>query len=59
MLCIAVGAVFEAGGLNPFDPTFTWQTALTGLGTGALNVLGWVLQAVALFGSETPNLEES
>jgi hypothetical protein len=45
VLCIAVGAVFEAGGLNPFDPGFTWQTALTGLGTGALNVIGWVIQA--------------
>jgi hypothetical protein len=44
VLCIAVGAVFEAGGINPFDPTFTWQSLLTGLGTGALNVLGWVLQ---------------
>jgi len=44
VLCIAVGAVFEAGGINPFGPAFTVQSALTGLGTGALNVLGWVLE---------------
>jgi hypothetical protein len=45
VLCIAVGAVFEAGGLNPFDPGFTVQGAFGGLANGALNVLGWVIQA--------------
>jgi hypothetical protein len=45
VLCIAVGAVLEAGGFNPFDPGFTWQAALSGIGSGALNVLGWVINA--------------
>jgi hypothetical protein len=45
VLCIAVGAVLEAGGVNPFDPGFTVQKVLSGIGMGALNVIGWVLAA--------------
>jgi uncharacterized protein DUF6460 len=45
LISVGVGAVVQAGGLNPWQPGFTWQSALSSLSTGALNVLGWTLQS--------------
>ncbi|MDP3739463.1 MAG: hypothetical protein Q8R02_18890 [Hyphomonadaceae bacterium] len=45
LICIVLGAIFDAGGVNPFAPNFTVSGALNALGTGALNLLGWALQA--------------
>lgn len=45
LISVAVGAVIQAGGLNPSVPGFTWQTALSSIATGAASVLGSVLQS--------------
>jgi hypothetical protein len=45
LVCIVLGAIFDAGGINPFAPNFTLSGALGSLGTGALNLLSWALQA--------------
>lgn len=45
LVCIAVGAIAEASGINPFSPTFSLNGAATAAMTGALNVLGWAMQA--------------
>ncbi|HVY89690.1 MAG TPA: hypothetical protein VG942_12525 [Hyphomonadaceae bacterium] len=43
LICVGVGAIFEAGGVNPFAPGFTLGGALGQFATGFLNVLGWTL----------------
>ncbi len=40
-ICILVGVVLQASGINPFDQEFTWQGGLSALGQGALSVLSW------------------
>lgn len=44
VLCVVVGAVFQAGGVDFFSPTFTWESLLGGIVNGALAVLGWIIE---------------
>ena len=44
VFCVAVGAVFQAGGVDFFSPTFTWEGLLGGIAKGALAVLGWIIE---------------
>jgi hypothetical protein len=44
VVCVAIGAVFQAGGVDFFSPTFTWERLLNGIASGALAVLGWVIE---------------
>ncbi len=44
VICILVGAVFQAGHVNPFEPGFSFQSALAGFGAGVLTLLGWAVQ---------------
>jgi hypothetical protein len=44
VLCVAVGAVFQAGGVDFFSPTFTWERLPSGILNGVLAVLGWALE---------------
>lgn len=41
LLCVGVGAVFQAGGINPFDPGFTWAGAVDAAGKGVVTVVSW------------------
>ena len=43
LVCVGAGAIFEAGGVNPFAPGFTLGGALGQITTGFLNVLGWAM----------------
>src|SRR5262249_41366475 len=40
VISVVVGAVFQAGGVDFFSPTFTWERLLGGIANGALAVLG-------------------
>jgi hypothetical protein len=44
VLCVVVGAVFQAGGIDFFSPTFTWESLLGGILNGVLAVLGWIIE---------------
>jgi hypothetical protein len=44
ILCIVVGAIFTFGAIDPFAPGFNVETLVRGMGTGALSLLGWVLE---------------
>ncbi len=44
VLCIVVGAVFQAGGVDFFAPGFSWNRLLGGIANGALAVLGWIIE---------------
>ena len=44
VLCVLVGAVFQAGGVDFFSPTFTWQGLPGGILNGAIAVLGWAIE---------------
>jgi hypothetical protein len=44
VLCVVVGAVFQAGGVDFFSPTFTWERLLGGIANGVLAVLGWIIE---------------
>lgn len=41
LLCLAAGVVFEASGVNPFAPDFTWSGLASALATGAARILSW------------------
>lgn len=43
VLCLLVGAVFEAGGINLFAPDFTPAGALGAIGKGVVNILSWIV----------------
>jgi len=43
IICVAVGAIAEASGINPFAPSFSLSGAATAATAGALNVLGWAM----------------
>ena len=45
LICIVLGAIFDAGGVNPFAPDFTISGALNAIGTGVVNIASWALQA--------------
>jgi hypothetical protein len=44
VLCVVVGAIFQAGGIDFFAPNFTLAGFVGSLANGALNALGWVLE---------------
>jgi hypothetical protein len=44
VLCLVVGAIFQAGGVDFFSSTFTWEGLLGGILNGALAVLGWIIE---------------
>ena len=41
VLCLTAGAIFEAGGFNPFAPAFTWRSVPADLLQGVINVFTW------------------
>jgi hypothetical protein len=41
VLCLTAGAIFEAGGFNPFAPAFTWSSVPAELLQGVINVFTW------------------
>jgi hypothetical protein len=43
IVCVAVGAVAETSGINPFAPNFSLGGAATAAATASLNVLGWAM----------------
>ena len=53
-LCLAVGAVLQASGVNPFEPGFTLSGAAGSLGRALINTALWALTngwAPALIGA--------
>lgn len=44
LICVIVGAVFQAGGFNPFAPGFTIGGGLGQLVNGVLNIAAWAAQ---------------
>jgi hypothetical protein len=48
LVCIFVGAVFQAGGFNPFAPGFTLSIGAGQIITGVLNIAGWAAQLGAM-----------
>jgi len=48
LICIFVGAVFQAGGFNPFAPGFTISIGAGQIITGVLNIAGWAARLGAM-----------
>ena len=48
LVCIFVGAVFQAGGFNPFATGFTLSIGAGQIITGVLNIAGWAAQLGAM-----------
>ena len=44
IVCVIVGAIFQAGGFNPFAPGFTIGGGLGQIVNGVLNIVGWAAQ---------------
>ena len=44
VISVVVGAVFQAGGVDFFSPTFTWGGLPGGILNGALAVFGWAIE---------------
>ena len=44
LVCVIVGAIFQAGGFNPFAPGFTIGGGLGQIVNGVLNIAGWAAQ---------------
>lgn len=44
IVCVVVGAIFQAGGFNPFAPGFTIGGGLGQIVNGVLNIVGWAAQ---------------
>lgn len=44
IVCVIVGAVFQAGGFNPFAPGFTIGEGLGQIVNGMLNIAAWAAQ---------------
>lgn len=43
IVCVGVGAIAEASGINPFAPDFSLGDAATAAATATLDVLGWAM----------------
>ncbi|HEX5006376.1 MAG TPA: hypothetical protein VFV70_04645 [Hyphomonadaceae bacterium] len=41
---VVVGAIFQAGGVDFFSPTFAWERLPGGILNGAIAVLGWAIE---------------
>jgi hypothetical protein len=48
LICIAVGAVFQAGGFNPMAPGFTIGAGIGQIVNGVLNISAWAAQVSAM-----------
>ncbi|MEZ6028882.1 MAG: hypothetical protein R3C46_03940 [Hyphomonadaceae bacterium] len=48
LVCVTVGAIFQAGGFNPFAPDFTIGAGLGQIVNGVINVAAFVAQMAAL-----------
>jgi hypothetical protein len=48
LVCIFIGAIFQAGGFNPFAPDFTIGQGLGQIVNGVLNIAGWAAQLGAM-----------
>lgn len=48
LACIGIGAVFKAGGFNPFAADFTIGKGLGQILTGVLGIIGWAAQVGAM-----------
>jgi hypothetical protein len=44
IVCVIIGAVFQAGGFNPFAPGFTIGGGLGQIVNGVINIAGWAAQ---------------
>ncbi len=44
LVCVFVGAIFQAGGFNPFAPGFTIGGGLGQIVNGVLNIASWAAQ---------------
>jgi len=44
IVCVVVGAIFQAGSFNPFAPGFTIGGGLGQIVNGVLNIVGWAAQ---------------
>ncbi len=48
LVCVFIGAIFQAGAFNPFAPGFTIGTGLGQIVNGILNIAGWAAQLGAM-----------
>ena len=48
LVCILVGAVFQAGGFNPFAPGFNIGMGAAQILNGFINIFGWAAQLGAM-----------
>lgn len=48
LICIFIGAIFQAGGFNPFAPGFTIGAGAGQILNGMLNIAGWAAQLGAM-----------
>lgn len=48
LVCILVGAVFQAGGFNPFTPGFNIGMGAGQILNGVINIFGWAAQLGAM-----------
>lgn len=48
LVCIFIGAIFQAGGFNPFAQGFTVGQGLGQIVNGVLNIAGWAAQLGAM-----------
>ncbi len=48
LICVIVGAIFQAGGFNPFAPGFTLGAGVGQIVNGVINVAGFVAQMAAM-----------
>ncbi len=48
LVCVFIGAIFQAGGFNPFAPGFTVGEGLGQIVNGVLNIAGWAAQLGAM-----------
>lgn len=44
IVCIIVGAIFQAGGFNPFEPGFTLGAGVGQIINGVVNIAAWAAQ---------------
>jgi hypothetical protein len=48
LICVLIGAIFQAGGFNPFAPAFTIGQGLGQIVNGVLNIAAWAAQLGAM-----------
>lgn len=48
LVCVFIGAIFQAGGFNPFAPGFTVGQGLGEIVNGVINIASWAAQLGAM-----------